>query len=203
MWMLFGVSKYSNNVYKTCLFLVMMIFSAILAYMVALIIMDYIYVEPLQAQFRKEGLPLKNMTVLKSTEFVPSQFNIHIIQYEVDVINSTGMSDCVRVQAFTFEQNLDSLCVIPLQPTSICGPGPPGLSTGSMCTLLASPLGFISFYDWNVSDSWHEKCVFALVTATLCMLGALCFAIRTLDKLDTMTGRNKKVVIVSDGNKLT
>ena len=203
MRMLYGVSKYSNNEYKTCLFIFMMIFSAILAYWVVSIITHYIYVEPLCSQFQEEGLPLKNMTVLKSGGSVPMQFNIHIIQYEVDMIDSTRTSSIVKVQARTFEKNLESLRVLPLQPTSICAPGLPGISTGSMYVLLASPLGFISFYDWNESDNLHEKCMFALVTAILCILGALCVAIGNLDILDTMTGKSKDTVIVSDGNKLT
>ena len=98
MRMLYGVSKYSDNEYKTCLSFFMTMFSAFLANSVVSIIMDYIYIEPLQAQFREEGLPLKNMTVLKLGGPVLRCFNIHIIQYEVDVINSTGMLDCVRVQ---------------------------------------------------------------------------------------------------------
>ena len=180
MRMLYGVSKYSNNEYKTCLFIFMMIFSAILAFWVVSIITHYIYVEPLCSQFQEEGLPLKNMTVLKSTEVVPSYLNTHIIQYEVDVINSTGTSSIVKVYARTRAMNPESLRILPLHPTSICTPGPPGLSPRSMYALLASPLGCISFYDWNESDDWHEKCVFALVTATLCMLGSLCIAISTL-----------------------
>jgi hypothetical protein len=203
MWMIYGVSKYSNNVYKTCLFLVMMIFTAILAFCVAIILVDYIYFEPLQSQFREEGLPLKNMTVLESTEVVPSFLTKHIIQYEVDVINITGTSSIVKVYACTSAINPESLCILPLQPTSICTPGPPGLSPGPMYALMASPLGCISFYDWNESDDWHEKCVFALVTATLCMLGSLCIAISTLDMFENITDKSKEFKIVTDGNKLT
>ena len=85
MRMLYGVSKYSDNEYKTCLSFFMTMFSAFLANSVVSIIMDYIYIEPLQAQFREEGLPLKNMTVLKSGGSVPMQFNIHFILNDVDV----------------------------------------------------------------------------------------------------------------------
>ena len=159
--------------------------------------------EPLQAQFQEEGLPLKNMTILKSGCSEACDINISIIQYEVDVTNSIGMSDSVRVQARIYEENLPSLRVLPLQPTSICAPGPPGFLPGFIYILLASPLGCISFYDWNESDNWQEKWEFALVTTTLCILGALSVAIGDLDVLDIMQGNSKRTVIVSDGNKLT
>ena len=203
LWFLYGLSKYGISLHKTCLFIIMFTFTSFWAYFVTAIITKLFFVEPLRMQFQEEGLPLKNMTVLKSGGPDICDAHFSIIQYEADVINDTGISNNVRVQACIYGKDLDSLLVLPMQPMSICTPEPPKMYTVTICTLLASPLGCISFYDWNANDTGHEKCVFALVTTTLCFLGAMCIAIKNLDILDAMTGKSREVVIVSDGNKLT
>ena len=203
LWFLYGLTKYGNDEYTISTFSLMFSFTTLLAVLSVSITTNYIYVEPLRMQFREKGLPLKIMIVLKSGGSNAPHKTISIIQYEVDITNSTGMTDIVKVQACIVGKDTDSLHVLPMQPMSICAPGPPEHTTMSIYILLASPFGCISFYDWNESDSKHEKCVFAIITATLCMLGALCISRSALNVMDVMKGKSKSTIIVSDQNKMT
>ena len=146
MWILYSLSKESISQHKTCLLFIMLIFTSSWPCCVASIITKHIFVEPLPVQFQ-EGLPLKNRTELKLGGSDTYDFHIFVIQYEVEVTNSSGLSNSVRVQACIYTKDLDSLCILPMQPMSIYDPEPPKHYTGTNCTLLVSPLGCISFYN--------------------------------------------------------
>ena len=180
-------------------------FIALWAFWGASLITRHVFVKPVQAQFQEEGLPLKNMTVLKSDDshVGPIFVSVYIIQYEVDVINSSGKPDIVKVQARIYGRDLDSLRVLPLQPRCICAPSSSKGYTGLICFILTTPFACISFYDWYERNNWYEKLSFALITITLCMLGALCIAIGDLDVLDALKGKSGDIVVVSDGNEYT
>ena len=203
VWIMYSMAKFGMP--EAFGYIFISLFTALWAFWGASLFTRHIFIKPVQAQFQEEGLPLKNMTVLKSFGSCdgPYFINISIIQYEVDVINCSGKPDFVKVQARIYGRDLDSLRVLPLQPRCICAPSSPEGYTGLICFILASPFACISFYDWNESDNWYEKLTFTLITTTLCMLSALCIAIGDLDVLDAMKGKSGDIVVVSDGNEYT
>ena len=144
-------------------------------YTVAEIIMDNIHLEPVRAKYQREGILPKNITVLKSGG--PATNLTYIIQYEVDITNSNGYSKTVTAYARIKAGDEHKLLILPSEPTTAFVPeAPPPKSWLTIATLVASPLGVISFYTWKENASVLEKCVFAAITCTLCVISSICFA---------------------------
>ena len=146
-----------------------------MGYTVAEIIMDNIHLEPVRAKYQREGILPKNITVLKSGG--PATNLTSIIQYEVDITNSNGYSKTVTAYARIKAGDEHKLLILPSEPTTAFVPeAPPPKSWLTIATLVASPLGVISFYTWKENASVLEKCVFAAITCTLCVISSICFA---------------------------
>ena len=76
------------------------------------------------------------------------------------------------------------LLILPSEPTTAFVPeAPPPKSWHTIAKLVASPLGVISFYTWKENTGVLEKCMFAAITCTLCVLSSVCFAMVTVSSV--------------------
>ena len=150
-----------------------------LAYEWVCIITDYLYLQPIQAKYQKEGILPKNIIVLKSGG--PATNLTSIIQYEVDITNSYGYSKTVTAYARIKTGDEHKLLILPSEPTTAFVPEEPlPKSWLTIAKLVASPLGVISFYTWKENASVLEKCVFAVITGTLFVISSVYYGMATV-----------------------
>jgi hypothetical protein len=146
-----------------------------LAYDWAAIIIDFLYLQPLQMKYQNEGIQPKNITVLKSGGHATNLTSI--IQYDVDITDSDGFSQTVTTYAQIKTGDEHKLMILPSEPTTAFVPeAPPPKSWQTIAMLVASPLGIICFYNWKENASVLEKCLFASITGTLFVISSACFA---------------------------
>ena len=150
-----------------------------LAYEWVCIITDYLYLQPIQAKYQKEGILPKNIIVLKSGG--PATNLTSIVQYEVDIANSDGYSKTVTAYARIKTGDEHKLLILPSEPTTAFVPEEPlPKSWLTIAKLVASPLGVISFYTWKENASVLEKCVFAVITGTLFVISSVYYGMATV-----------------------
>jgi hypothetical protein len=79
-------------------------------------IVDFVHMKSLHAKYCNEGIPPKNVSVLKSG--VHALIPISIIQYDLDVTNSDGFSQTVTVQARIKTGDEHKILILPSDPTT-------------------------------------------------------------------------------------
>ena len=146
-----------------------------LAYDWVNIITDYVYLEPIRAKYRKEGVLPKNIAVIKSGG---QDTNLtSIIQYDVDVTNSDEYTKTVTACARIKTGDEHKLLILPSEPfTAFVAEAPPPKSWLTIVKLVVSPVGLISFYTWKEDTGLLEKCLFAAITGSLFVICSFCYA---------------------------
>jgi hypothetical protein len=179
VWMLYA--SFECGIFAICYFYLVGL-TIWLAYGWVAIITDYLYLEPMQSKYQREGLLPKNITVLKSGGHATNL--ISIIQYEVDITNSNGYSKTLTAHARIKTGDEHKLLILPSEPTTAFVPeDPPPKSWQTIAKLVASPLGVISFYTWKENAGVLEKCMFATTTGTLFVVSFLCYSMLTVSLL--------------------
>ena len=199
VWMLYASFECGISL---ILYVPIALYSLWLAYDWAAIIIDYLYLQPIQTMYQNEGILPKNITVLKSGGLATNLTSI--IQYDVDITDSDRFSQTLTTYAQIKTGDEHRLLILPSEPTTAFVPeAPPPKSWQTIAMLVASPLGVINFYTWKENTSVLEKCLFAVITSTLFVISSACFAMAPVSSVhNPSAGKRGSTVVFPKNGRL-
>ena len=141
-------------------------------------IVEFVHMKSLHAKYCNEGIPPKNVSVLKSG--VHALNLISIIQYDLDISNSDGFTETVIGQARIKTGDEHKILILPSDPTTAFVPVAALKDWKKVLREIAFQLflGMVCFslLRWKDSATLSEKCLFTVIAGTLCVISSGCFA---------------------------
>ena len=146
---------------------------------------DFVHMKLLHAKYCNEGIPPKNVSVLKSG--VHAQIPISIIQYDLNVTNSDGFSQTVTAQARIKTGDEHKLLILPSDPTTAFVPVADLKDWKTVLKEIVVQLYvcimWFSYFTWKDSSTFSEKCIFTVIAGTLCVISSGCFAMYSIARV--------------------